>query len=120
MNSPSVRSLGELSWVPQMARSTTCAMRRCVSFTSTRKEAAACEYDPPWWNQHADGALDACAWKTNSGSHDPVVSQMMHTQQHMPTQIQQLMLLQREIRISVVANIISKEKALQIRLQGQM
>ena len=44
----------------------------------------------------ADGAVEACAWESNSGSHDPVVSQMMHTQQQMQTQMQQLMLLQRE------------------------
>ena len=44
----------------------------------------------------ADGAVEACAWETNSGSHDPVVSQMMHTQQQMQTQMQQVMLLQRE------------------------
>ena len=47
--------------------------------------------------QFTDGALvEACAWETNSGSQDPVVSQMMHTQQQMQTQMQQLMLLQRE------------------------
>ena len=40
--------------------------------------------------------VETCAWETNSGSQDPVVSQMMHTQQQMQTQMQQLMLLQRE------------------------
>ena len=35
----------------------------------------------------ADGALEACAWETTSGTHDPVVSQMMHTQQQMQTHV---------------------------------